>query len=342
MKSKADLQARLHQAVFNSMCEAMTRVCGQHTKAWQNEAHSCHVDTWMMLMISAIVEDGKQQKKYKCKFDNDSGSHTHTAYTHTPNHTVSITAIHTGELYKILNHIGDFEQQNILRDNYWKNHLPIVPFGSKGGVWDHVRAYAEAKWTRTVTDCRIRNGIHGDQSKFAKHLSVYKSPLMTSIVCSTSCAVCQKKGYHLSSLAAIPIETYLRDESLADGLLATIKAFPQQRHLICQCRGNARKKFRPRRTTLAQLLVVIPRGKGTQYKPMEHMDMGPQHGKYTLTGLAQCNGIHWVCTIKFTDKWYFYNDMTDVNDHFSVVHVSAHTFNNDHAFKNAIYFYIKN
>ena len=64
--------------------QAMTRVCEGGQPAWQNLdllGNSCHLDTWLMLMTSAIVADSKQQVNYKNRFDNDSGTFNRCLYS---------------------------------------------------------------------------------------------------------------------------------------------------------------------------------------------------------------------------------------------------------------------
>ena len=139
----------------NIIYQAMTRVCEGGQPAWQNLdllGNSCHLDTWLMLMTSAIVADSKQQVNYKNRFDNDSGTFNRCVYTY-------ILTLFSGKLFALLESMGANDRQNMLRDQYWREQLPIIPFGKRGGVWDHARAYAEKWWGRGKMDPCNRQGV---------------------------------------------------------------------------------------------------------------------------------------------------------------------------------------
>jgi hypothetical protein len=114
--------------------------------------------------------------------------------------------------------------------------------------------------------------------------------------------------------------------------MPTLADISKRGHLTCKCGGNAAKTFKPKLTRLARLLVVITRERAVQHVPMVEMDFGPLHGKYTLTGVGHCSGIHWVCTFKFNSAWYHYDDLVQgVN----VRQVADHTFKLD-GFENGV------
>lgn len=60
-----------------TMTEALARVCDGGVPAWDNfkgKDNACHVDTWLMLMISAVVDDTSRQPEYINRFNNDEGT----------------------------------------------------------------------------------------------------------------------------------------------------------------------------------------------------------------------------------------------------------------------------
>jgi hypothetical protein len=217
--------------------------------------------------------------------------------------------------------------------------MKIIPVGERGGVWDHVRAYAEARWNRTLDARKQRSQVFGDKKKFKKHCKTYSSSLMTSLICTTKCSVCQKVGQHLQSLAACPIETHMRGDTLSAAVMAAIAGIPANGYLVCGggCRGNALKTYKPKLTQLARLLVVVTRGLAVRYQPMVEMDLGEQHGKYRLTGIGQCDDTHWECTFMVNTMWYHYDDMAPSTN---VTRVDGPTYKK-RGFDNAIHFYTK-
>ena len=82
--------------------QAMTRVCEGRQPAWQNLdllGNSCHVDTWLMLMTSAIVADSKQQVNHKNRFDNDSGTFNQCVCKHTYSHHFQVNCLHCSKAW---------------------------------------------------------------------------------------------------------------------------------------------------------------------------------------------------------------------------------------------------
>ena len=242
----------------------------------------------------------------------------------------------------MLESVGDQESQQRLRNQYWAEHLPIIAVGQPGGVWDHVRAYAEAQWRRSHADQKERRQIFGDKRKFAKHCRTYASALLSSVICSTQCVVCDKQGQVLRSLAACPMEDFVPGETLQDRVLPTLKQLALHGHLVCKargCAGNARKEYKSKLTQLARLLVIVTRERAVQHVAMEEMDLGV-HGKYTLTGVGHYNAGHWVCTFMFNSAWYRYDDISANSHGGNVSRVEPHTYTVD-GFDNAVYFYTK-
>ena len=260
-----------------------------------------------------------------------------TIQVHTAIMLITVHLIIPGNLFAVLESVGCTEQQHRLRDQYWKEQLPIIDVGSWGGVWDHVRAYAEVQWPRSHNARKERKQIFGDKRKFGNHVKAYTSDLVSSVVCTTKCGVCTKTGQHLLSLAACPMETFMKGDTLEQALLPSIRDIALRGHLVCKCGGNAKKTFIPKSTKLARLLVVVTNNRAVQHVPMEELDLGTQHGKYNLTGVGRCNGSHWVCSIKFDGAWYFYNDLTLGHN---VQRENALSLNLP-GFNNGVYFYTK-
>ena len=249
-----------------------------------------------------------------------------------------------GILFDMLEGIGlDPTNQDIRRDNFWQSHMKIIPFGDTGGVWDHVRAYAESQWPRGREHSAARKTVYGDKAKFNKIIKLYKSALMSTVVSKTCCAVCRTEGHHMKPMAAVPMKRYVQGEILSQGVLATISEFAIQDHAICHhkgCRGNAAKKYKPKLSTLASLLVLVTREAACRYTPMQTMELD-SFGSYTLIGIGHCNDQHWTCTFKFNDRWFYYDDLTGRRRPLAhVINITSYN-HTPHGFKNAVYFYTK-
>ena len=69
-------------AIASNIKQAMGAVCGNDTDAWRNkkgEENTCHIDIWLLLMASAVVDDTTRYPSRANSFDNDSGTHRHHA-----------------------------------------------------------------------------------------------------------------------------------------------------------------------------------------------------------------------------------------------------------------------
>ena len=56
---------------------------------------------------------------------------------------------------------------------------------------------------------------------------------MSSIVCSTTCVVCSKRGQFLLSAAVIPMEYFTTGKLLDEAIPATVKVLAQRGDLVC-------------------------------------------------------------------------------------------------------------
>jgi hypothetical protein len=201
-----------------------------------------------------------------------------------------------------------------------------------------VRTYAEAKWSFTRQEKQARTSIYGDKAKFKQLLGRYNTALMSTLVCTTRCVVCEKTGQKMFAISALLVDTYIRGETLEDNALATMRYMAENAYLACPCKGHAVKKYSSESSTLARLLVVVTQGHAYKYKVMKTMDL-KSHGKYILAGVGHCNKVHWTCTFKFGDKWYHYDDLTDDNTE-ATLSRSTHDFT-PNGFTNAVHFYTK-
>ena len=166
---------------------------------------------------------------------------------------------------------------------------------------------------------------------------------MSSIICSTTCVVCSKRGQFLLSAAVIPMEYFTTGKLLDEAIPATVKVLVQHGDLVCGflgCKGKINKQYDKKATTLARLLIVITRDDAVNYEPSLRMNLGTQHGEYILTDVGHCNGSHWVCTFKFNNKWYRYNDEETASNKALVNQADNYAYKPE-GFTNAAYFYTK-
>jgi hypothetical protein len=254
----------------------------------------------------------------------------------------------------VLENMGTNEDQAAMRNRYWQEEMTNIPFGDTGGVWDHAKAYAERNWKRDLPSRMKRKSIFGDVAKFNAHIKQYASPLMSSIVSKTTCVVCGKKGHFLLSAAAIPMEFFASGELVDEAVLEAVKHLGENGNVVCGvkgCKGKVRKKFDGERTRIARLLVVVVRQRAVLYTPLKELELGDLHGKYTLTAMGHCNQKamkgkgHYVCTFKFNNCWYSYDDLSTDENKPLVRRVPStqeqpHTYKPD-GFNNAVHFYTK-
>jgi hypothetical protein len=236
--------------------------------------------------------------------------------------------------------VGD-KRQNVMRDQYWREQLTNIPIGTRAGVWDHTRIYAETHWVRTHAAKKARVAVYGDKRKFAKMVRENQSALLTTVVVDTRCVVCDKRGQQARFLAACPLEAHHKGDTLQDAVKHEVQRFASNGSLQCGCGGNAAKRYNSKATTMARLLVVVAHGRAAKHhSPMPQMNMG-KDGMYDLSGIGQCSGHHWVCTFKLNKQWYHYNDIaTNNNPAGACVPVDSYKYKPP-GFTNDVYYYTK-
>jgi hypothetical protein len=283
-----------------TIAEQLQEVSTGNLVAWRWERNSCHIDTWLMLMASAVTAyDGRTSYA----LENDTGTNPQSIGCLSPN---------VGYLFHVLSQLGE-EKQDSIRTEYWKHRMePLIAYGEGGGIWDHVRAYAEFNWPRGATSRAERLKVYSprEEKAFDALIDRYEQDLVSTLVATTMCPECGAAGRHLTvtSMCHVhAVNTGTFREAIVTGF-ENMVANPRTPCGRCGARGTKELDCSPAsRTRMARLLVVHLIGDAAHVAPRRRLDFGVD-GVYDFAGAGHYGGDHWECTYRLAENWFHYND----------------------------------
>jgi hypothetical protein len=189
---------------------------------------------------------------------------------------------------------------------------PLVAYGEGGGIWDHVRAYAEFNWPRGAASRAERWKVYGpkEDKAFDSLIDLYEHDLVSTLVAVTVCPCCGAAGRHLTVTSMCHVHAGNTD-TLREAIVKGFEDMVANSRASCgRCGGHVTKELDcspASRTRMARLLVVHLIGRADHIEPRRQIDFGTA-GVYDFAGAGHYGGDHWECTYRMDNQWFHYND----------------------------------